>query len=116
MSVLAHIGRGLPKKLITAIVPAGEGQALVTRFGEAPGMLSISSHHARGVGSRRVRSGQLYFDEKDVLIALVEAESADTLFAELFAAGRIAEPGVGLMFMEPVLRGHPMLPLGNSDW
>ena len=49
MSALAHIGRAIDKKQLTAIVRAGEGQRLVEQFVEKPGVLSISHHHARVV-------------------------------------------------------------------
>lgn len=116
MSALAHIGRANPKKLITAILRAGLGQRLIESMAEVPGVLSISHHHARGVGSRRVRAGQLYFSEKDILIALVEAEHADAIFARIHAEGKIGEPGAGLIFIENVLRGHPMMPFEGADW
>lgn len=116
MSVLAHIGRELEKKLITAIMPSGMGQKLVTALAEAPGVLSISHHHARGVGNRRLKAGQLFTNEQDVLIVLVEAAQADALFARIFHDGRIGEPGSGMVFVEKVLRGHPMMPVDLTDW
>ena len=39
MSVLEHIGRGLEKKLITALLRAGDGQRLLTSLAEAPGVV-----------------------------------------------------------------------------
>lgn len=116
MSVLGHIGRGIEKKLLTAIMPAGEGQRLVEKFATTAGVLSISHHHARGMGSRRVRTGQLYFAEKDVLIVLVEADAADAVFADIFREGGLGQPGAGMIFMENVLRGHPMMPFAGADW
>ena len=116
MSVLAGIGRELEKKLITAILPAGRGQKLVAALAEMPGVLSISRHHARGVGGRRIRDGQLYFDEKDVLILLVETEFVDEIFSSLFHEARLNQPGAGMIFMEKVLRGHPMMPFEGADW
>lgn len=116
MSALAHIGRTIDKKQLTAIVRAGEGQRLVEMFVEKPGVLSISHHHARGVGSRRIREGQLYFDEKDVLILLVESEFVDAVFSSLFHAAGLNQPGAGMIFMEKVLRGHPMMPFEGADW
>lgn len=116
MSVLGHIGRGLEKKLITALLRVGDGQRLLDAFAEAPGVLSISHHHARGAGNRRIRSGQLFFREHDVLIALVEAEHADEIFARIYAEGRIGEHGTGMVFMEKILRGHPMMPMELADW
>ncbi len=116
MTALAHIGRDIEKKMITAIVRASQGQRLVEKFVEAPGVLSISHHHARGVGSRRVRTGQLFFDEKDVLLLLVDAEHADQIFSHVFHEGKMGEPGSGMIFMEKILRGHPMMPFAGADW
>ena len=116
MTVLAHIGRGVEKELLTAIVEVGLGQKLVERFCEAPGVLSISHHHARGVGNQRIRTGQMFFRERDVLLILVEAEHAEAIFAKVFEAARIDQPGGGILFSETVLRGHPMLPFDGTDW
>ena len=116
MSVLAHIGRAIEKKLITAVVRAGEGRKLLESLAEAQGVLSVSHHHARGVGARRVRANQQLFSEKDVLLLLVEADHADELFYRVFKEGNIGEPSVGMIFMESVLRGHPMMPLTGADW
>lgn len=116
MSVLAHIGRGIDKQLITAIVEAGIGKPLLEKFCEAPGVLSISHHHARGVGTQRIRRGQMYFRERDVVLVLVEAEHAERLFREIFAAGEIGRPGGGVIFAEQVLRGHPLMPFAGADW
>ena len=116
MSALAHIGRAIDKKQLTAIVRAGEGQRLVEIFAEKPGVLSISHHHARGVGGRRIRDNQLYLDEKDVLILLVETEFVDEVFSALFHEAGLNQPGAGMIFMEKVLRGHPMMPFEGADW
>jgi len=116
MSALAHIGRELEKKLITAILPPGMGQKLVTALAETPGVLSISHHHARGAGHRRLRAGQLFSGEQDVLIVLAEAAQADAIFARIFHEGRIGEPNSGMVFIEKVLRGHPMMPVDWTDW
>lgn len=116
MSLLAHIGRDIPKKLITAILQAGQGKRLLESMSEAPGVLSISHHHARGIGGRRIRAGRFFASEQDVLIVLVEAELADVLFARIHAEGKIGEPGSGLIFIENVLRGHPMMPFQGADW
>lgn len=116
MTALAHIGREIEKKLITAIVRAGSGRRLVNTLAEAAGVLSISTHHARGVGTRRVRSGQMLFKEKDVLLVLVEGEHADEVFSRIYAEADIGESGVGMIFVERVLRGHPMMPFAGADW
>lgn len=115
MSVLAHIGSAGAKQVITAIVDAGLSQSLVEAFRERQGVLSISHHHARGVGSERIRAGQLYFRERDVVIVLVEGNYFEALFAALYDAGRVGRPGGGLIFSETVLRGHPLLPADLAD-
>ena len=116
MSALSHIGRNIAKKQITVIVRAGEAQQLMGSFAERPGVLSISHHHARGVGSQRIQKGQLYFNEKDVLVLLVEAEYADAIFSALFSEANLGEQGNGMIFIEPVMRGHPMMPFAGADW
>lgn len=116
MTVLSHIGRSAEKELITAIVAAGLGKLLVEQFCEAPGVLSISHHHARGVGTRRVKAGQLYFQERDVVLILVDRTHVDAVFDRVFREAGIDEPGGGVMFSETVLRGHPMMPFEGADW
>lgn len=116
MSAISHIGREIPKKLITAILHAGEGQRLVDAMADLPGVLSISHHHARGIGSSRVRMDQLYYVEKDVLIVLTEAEHTDSIFERIFEDGKLGEPGAGMIFIEKIMRGHPMMPVNLADW
>jgi nitrogen regulatory protein PII len=116
MTVLAHIGRGIEKQLITAIVTAGKGKPVLEKYGEATGVLSISHHHARGAGRKRIKTGQLFFTEMDVLMILVEAEFADQVFADIFRDAGIGRPGGGMIFSEVISRGHPMLPFDGADW
>ena len=107
-TALGHIGRG-EKELVTAVVEAGLGKGLVERFAGEPGVLFATHHHARGVGSTRIKAGQMYFMERDIVLVLVERESADRVFRDLFEAGNIGRPAGGLLFSEPILRGHPLL-------
>lgn len=116
MTLLAHIGRGIDKQLITAIVKPGKGRQVLERFGEAPGVLSVSHHHARGVGKRVVKKGQLFFNEMDVLLLLVETEYCDQVFSAIYAEAGIGRLGGGMIFVESVMRGHPMLPFDGADW
>ncbi|MBE2258610.1 MAG: hypothetical protein IAE88_07120 [Rhodobacteraceae bacterium] len=108
MSVLAHIGYGVEKKLITAIVVSGRGMKLMKLVEHRPGVLSVSHHHARATGRRQ--PGALLWSERDVLMVLVEAPQSDEIFALVFEAGGIGEANRGLIFMETVCRGHPMMP------
>lgn len=110
MSVLGHIGYGVDKKLITAIVMSGRGLELMTHVEELPGVLSVTHHHARGTDRRGQRPGSLVWIERDVVMALVEAPHADAVFASLFEVGRLDLPHQGVIFMEAVSRGHPMMP------
>lgn len=110
MSALAHIGRS-EKRLITAVVPAGRGHALMERLGREAAVLTVSHHHARGVGSRRMQPGHEVFDEKDVVMVLVDAEHADEIFALAYREGGIGERHAGMVFEEKILRGHPLMPL-----
>ena len=116
MTALAHIGRSVDKQLITAIIKAGRGKKMLKLFGESPRVLSISHHHARGAGRQRIRTGQLFSTEMDILMMLVETEFADALFAAVFEAAEIGQPGGGMIFVESVIRGHPMLPFDGADW
>ena len=52
----------------------------------------------------------MFWSEKDVLMVRVEAPQADEVFALLFEAGEIGQPHQGIIFMEAVRRGHPMMP------
>jgi len=110
VSALGHIGHGVEKKLITAIVSSGHGHKLLEIVENRSGVLSVSHHHARGTGSRRIRPGRVFWSEKDVMMVLVEAPHADEIFTLLYEAGGIGEPHQGVIFMEAVRRGHPMMP------
>jgi hypothetical protein len=101
MSVLGHIGYGVEKKLITAIVMSGHGLELMTRE-DHPGVLSVTHHHARGTDRRGQRPGSLVWIERDVVTALVEADHADPVFELLFEAGNLDPmmPHQGVVFME----------------
>ena len=109
MSVLEHIGYGVEKKLITAIVVSGLGVKLTELVENETGVLYVTRHHARGTARRR-RPGKLLWIERDVLMVLVEAPHSDAVFAQLFTAGGLGEPNQGIIFMEDVCRGHPMMP------
>jgi hypothetical protein len=110
MSVLGHIGYGVEKRLITAIVMSGQGLELRKLIEEHKGVLSVTHHHARGTDRRGERPGSLVWIERDVVTALVEAPHADAVFEQLSTAGNLHLPHQGVIFMEAVSRGHPMMP------
>lgn len=113
MTVLAHIGRA-EKRLITAILPAGRGLPLIDRLKQEKGVLTAARHHARGVGGRRVKPGRMVFEEKDVIMVLVDADQAEAIFAFIYGEGGIGERHAGMMFEERILRGHPLMPFAEE--
>jgi hypothetical protein len=116
MTALGHIGYGVEKKLITAIVVSGRSLTLMEFIENHPGVLSVTHHHARGTDRRGPRSGRALWSERDVLMVLVEAPQADEVFSSLFHAAGLGEPHQGVIFLEDVCRGHPMMPfLIESD-
>jgi nitrogen regulatory protein PII len=111
MTALGHIGYGVEKKLITLITVSGRGVELMALVENRDGVLSVTHHHARGTARPgHQRPGKIQWSERDVVMVLVEAPQADELFAQLFTAAELGEPHQGLIFMESVLRGHPMMP------
>jgi len=115
MTALGHIGYGGKKKLITAISMSGHGLEMMKLVEEHPGVLSVTRHHARGTDRRGQRPGSLVWIERDVVMALVEAPYADTVFKLLFDAGNLDLPHQGVIFMETVSRGHPMMPFAQDE-
>jgi hypothetical protein len=98
-------------KTITCIMPAGRGREVHNRLMREHGVLSATTHHARGLGSGTMqRRRVLVGEEKDVLVVLAEAQRADELFAFLYEAARIGEPHAGLIFMSRAGWGHAMVP------
>lgn len=110
MSVLGHIGYGVDKKLITVILLSGQGRRLMALIENRPGILSVTHHHARGTGRRRQWPKGIFWTERDLLMVLVEAPQAEEIFALLFDEGALGDPHQGLIFMQEVRRGHPMMP------
>jgi hypothetical protein len=110
MTVLGHIGYGVEKKLVTAILISGHGLELMKLVEEHAGVLSVTHHHARGTNRRGQRAGPPVWIERDVVTVLVEAPHADAVFRLLFEAGDLGVPHQGVIFMEEVCRGHPMMP------
>lgn len=97
-------------KTITCIMPAGSGREVHNRLMREQGVLSATTHHARGVGTASMRRRRMFVaEEKDVLVALVEEARAEDLFWFLFDAARIGEPHAGLVFMIRTVHAVPMV-------
>ncbi len=98
-------------KTITCIMPAGRGREVHNRLMREHGVLSATTHHARGLGTDTMRRRRvLVGEEKDVLVALVLAARADELFAFLYEAAHIEEPHAGLLLMCHTPLAHTMTP------
>jgi hypothetical protein len=114
MSVLGHIGYGVEKRLVTAIVMSEHGLELMKLVEEHAGVLSVTHHHARGTDRGGQRPGTLVWVERDVVMVLVEAPQADAVFRLLYEAGELHVPHQGMIFVEEVSRGHPMMPFAEG--
>ena len=114
MTVLGHIGYGVEKKLITLITISGRGAQLMELVEDRDGVLSVTHHHARGTDRSGKRPGKkISWGERDVLMVLVEAPVADELFALLYDTAELGQPHQGVIFVESVSRGHPMMPFAE---
>lgn len=103
-------------RLVTCIMPAGRGTAVLERLKREKKVLNASVHHARGVGTHSLHHRSMFFEEKQLLIALVEAQRADEIFEFLYYAAGIDEPHAGMVFIERAFRAAPVaLPDGLSD-
>ncbi len=90
-------------------MPAGRGLDLIEQLREL-GVTSAQVHHARGVGqSSKRRRGVSLYAEREVVQALVAAARADEVFAFLYAAAGIGRPHAGMLFMEKVAHGIPLM-------
>ncbi len=98
-------------KTITCIMPAGRGREVHNRLMREQGVLSATTHHARGVGAGSMRRRRSFVaEEKDVLVALVEEAQAEHLFRFLYEAARVGESHAGLIFISRTLLAFPMMP------
>ncbi len=90
-------------------MPAGRGLELIEGLREL-GVMSAQVHHARGVGqSSKRRRGVSLYAEREIVQALVEAARADEVFDFLYAAAEIGRPHAGMLLMEKVAHGIPLM-------
>jgi hypothetical protein len=78
-------------------------------------VISASIHHARGVGTRSMHRRALYYAEKQVIMALVDGNEADSVFEFLYHQAGLHERHAGMIFMERLARGSPLVP-PEGDW
>lgn len=91
-------------RIITCVMPAGHGAEVLESLRREQGVVSVSIHHARGIGTQSLRR-RVYSDEKQVLTALVVAEQADAVFELLYYAAGVDAPHAGMVMMGYAFRG-----------
>ena len=85
--------------LITCIVQKGMADGLIKAAQEA-GAQGATVYYARGVGVRE-RLGVVGFAievEKEVITIVVSTDQLDRVFERMYAAGRLATPGMGIIY------------------
>lgn len=85
------------------MVQKGKGDAIVAAA-RSVGAQGASIHHGRGAGVRE-RLGLLSITveaEKEVIQIMVSKQQEDEVFAEMFTAGQLDIPGMGIMFVTPL--------------
>ncbi len=89
--------------LITCMVQKGKGDAIVAAARSA-GAHGASVHYGRGAGVRE-RLGLISITveaEKEVIQIMVSKQQEEEVFTEMFIAGQLDTPGMGIMFVTPL--------------
>lgn len=97
--------------LITCIVQRGMADRVV-RAAVSSGAQGATVYYARGTGVRE-RLGILGIAveaEKEVIEIVVATDQADHVFEEMFLAGEMDTPGMGFMYITPLLRAATYIP------
>lgn len=97
--------------LITCMVQKGKGDAVVAAARSA-GAQGASIHYGRGAGVRE-RLGLLSITveaEKEVIQIMVSKQQEEEVFAEMFEAGQLDIPGMGIMFVTPLEKAAAYIP------
>lgn len=97
--------------LITCMVQKGKGDAVVAAA-RAAGAQGASVHYGRGAGVRE-RLGLLSITveaEKEVIQIMVSKQQEEEVFAEMFEAGQLDTPGMGIMFVTPLEKAATYIP------
>ncbi|WP_019895397.1 P-II family nitrogen regulator [Hydrogenovibrio halophilus] len=97
--------------LITCMVQKGKGEEVVAAARSA-GAQGASIHYGRGAGVRE-RLGLLSITveaEKEVIQIMVSRQQEEEVFAEMFEAGQLDTPGMGIMFVTPLDKAAAYIP------
>jgi nitrogen regulatory protein PII len=100
-------------ELVVVIIQRGEAEAVIEAAIEA-GASGATTVYGRGRGVRENLGvlGSLIQPEKEVVMVVVPEQIADKVMAAVGKAGRVDEPGMGLVFMVPLscVLGLPEMP------
>lgn len=97
--------------LITCIVQKGMADDIV-KAAVAEGVQGGTIHYARGTGIRE-RLGLLGVaieSEKEVINIVVSTEMTDRIFEAIYFAGKLDTPGMGIMYVTPLLKAATYVP------
>lgn len=97
--------------LITCIVQKGAADEIV-KTAVAEGVQGATIHYARGTGVRE-RLGLLGVaieSEKEVINIMVSSEMTDQIFEAIYIAGKFDTPGIGIMYVTPLLKAGTYIP------
>lgn len=94
-------------RIITCVMPVGRGAEVLETLRREQGVISVSIHHARGIGTQSLRH-RVYSVEKQILTALVTSEQADAVFELLYYVAGVDAPHAGMVMMGYAFRGAGM--------
>ena len=91
----------LSPKLITAILPKGEGSKLVKKLKNEKGVITANSSHARGVGRMAPLKYRGFGEqsEKDMVCVVVPTEQSDDIFEYIYHEQKIDTPHAGILYI-----------------
>ncbi len=97
--------------LITCIVQRGNADAIVKAAQEA-GAQGATINFAKGTGIRE-RMGILGVAvevDKEVIQVIVSTEQQELIFEQMFLAGKLDTPGMGIMYSTPLDKAATYIP------
>lgn len=97
--------------LITCIVQKGSADDIV-KAAIAEGVQGATIHYARGTGIRERLGilGVAIEAEKEVINIVVSSEMTDKVFEAIYFAGKLDTPGMGIMYVTPLLKAATYVP------
>ena len=97
--------------LITCIVQRGNADAIIKAAQEA-GAQGATVNFAKGTGIRE-RMGLLGVAvevDKEVIQVIVSTEQQELIFEQMFLAGELDTPGMGIMYITPLDKAATYIP------